>query len=169
NQAWIMQPSLDGSYVTIKNAYSGRCLDLLANLGFLANGVLVVLNDCQDAATQKWRPSPCPNRFGLQFKTVIRGSANDFCLDADGGSIGRDGTKMWIWSCSGGPNQAFTTPSWPVPLNCDPTFTVTGLFLDRYVGDQHWASLTNFLGCPKRWSRLSEQNFRIDKWSVCRG
>ena len=21
----------------------------------------------------------------------------------------------------------------------------------------------------KRWSRLSEQNFRIDKWSVCRG
>jgi hypothetical protein len=21
----------------------------------------------------------------------------------------------------------------------------------------------------ERWSRLSEQNFRIDKWSVCRG
>ena len=22
---------------------------------------------------------------------------------------------------------------------------------------------------PKRWSRLSEQNFRVDKWSLCRG
>ncbi|MDA9504260.1 hypothetical protein XI09_05745 [Bradyrhizobium sp. CCBAU 11386] len=24
-------------------------------------------------------------------------------------------------------------------------------------------------GGPVNWSRLSEQNFRVDKWSVCRG
>ena len=23
--------------------------------------------------------------------------------------------------------------------------------------------------CIERWSRLSEQNFRVDKWSLCRG
>ena len=30
-------------------------------------------------------------------------------------------------------------------------------------------AMMKFLLDRKRWSRLSEQNFRIDKWSVCRG
>jgi predicted HTH transcriptional regulator len=28
---------------------------------------------------------------------------------------------------------------------------------------------TSLVGCTLRWARLSEQIFRVDKWSVCRG
>jgi hypothetical protein len=29
--------------------------------------------------------------------------------------------------------------------------------------------LSECLFCRQRWSRLSEQNLRVDKWNVCRG
>jgi hypothetical protein len=151
NQAWVVMPSAaNPSFFSIKNAQSGRCLDLLlGEVRFPRAGNLVVLSDCRlDSLSQQWH-------WDLQvgfasLVTVLGGiSGRGFCLDADAGTIGQNGTKMQIWDCWGGPNQQWQFSNWPVAVNCDPQFTVSGLFWQRYIGDDHWVAPGHDLGCPE--------------------
>lgn len=157
NQAWIIQYSSTRApggapTVSIRNAQSGRCLDLLLGVvAFPRDGVPVALADCRDdSLSQKWW-------FGVDqggstdgsIRTMLQGlDGRSLCLDADLGTIGQNGTTMQIWSCWGGLNQLWYEDFWPVAVNCDPQLTLSGLFWERYLGDRSYSPLGHALGCP---------------------
>jgi len=71
-QAWVIQPDLNPPFFHLKNAQSGRCLDLLLGvIQFPRDGVPVELSDCQpNRLSQKWR-------FDTQVGFSSRSQATD--------------------------------------------------------------------------------------------
>jgi uncharacterized protein YecE (DUF72 family) len=71
------------------------------------------------------------------------------------------------------------TAGWAIPRQCAEHFPRDGSGLERYaarftaveINSTFHRSLVEpfFELLRERWSRLSEQNFRVDKWSLCRG
>ncbi|GHF57973.1 endo-1,4-beta-xylanase [Streptomyces thermodiastaticus] len=90
------EPPADGGSGQIKNAASGRCLDVV-NAG-TADGTQVQLYDCHSGTNQQWTYTDAG-----EFR--IYGNK---CLDAGGTG---NGTRIQIYSCWGGDNQKWRVNS----------------------------------------------------------
>jgi hypothetical protein len=108
--AWdAVQQEQSNNAQWLVNGYSGRCLDA-DTWTLYENGTKVQLWDCINGNGQAgytYTPTPDESwRFPPvgQWGTITNGGSNR-CLDADTGTIGSNGTKVQLWSCSGGFNQ----------------------------------------------------------------
>src|SRR5467141_4024481 len=83
-------------------------------------------------AIDGWRDSRAHAEDAVAIQPVYDGS---HCLDADLGSIGRNGTTVQLWECWGGLNQAWIFQSSSTGF---PTFSIknaqSGRCLDLFLG-----------------------------------
>jgi Ricin-type beta-trefoil lectin domain len=128
NQAWIIEPG------AIKNSFSGRCLTVRVGAShFLLDGEPVILFDCDGRGSQGWHE-------GFNNTFVI----GNKCLDADAGTIGRNGTIVQVWGCNGHDNQEWALAPWPLAVNCPLGFPIGPRFLQSYISGPY----SHRLGCP---------------------
>ncbi|KAJ7292583.1 ricin B lectin domain-containing protein [Mycena rebaudengoi] len=71
-----------------------------------ANGAPAIIHDCntEDVAHSDWKVEFFTREDSFPEPLVV---FSDKCLDVTGG-VNADGTKLQIWSCTGGPNQKWT-------------------------------------------------------------
>ena len=118
----ITSQNLDGRVFRIKavsEKANGRCLD--ADAGTLGrNGTKVQLWDCHRGGgpNQDWKFERVGDDTYL-IKTMA-GPTNVVALDADGYSLGKNGTKVQLWTTHGGKNQ-----QWIVKPNPNGTYRIS--------------------------------------------
>ncbi|NED83245.1 RICIN domain-containing protein, partial [Streptomyces sp. SID11233] len=90
NQTWTSTASNQ------LRVFPTECLDVSG--GATADGSAVIITDCTNAASQRWR---------VRSDGSVVGVASGKCLDAyDAGTA--NGTQMIIWPCNGAANQKWS-------------------------------------------------------------
>jgi endo-1,4-beta-xylanase len=98
-QQWTHRADF-GAEPIVGNSPTG-CLDEAGT----TNGSGAFLNTCNGSLSQKWI-------YDGGLSTIVN-AASGLCLDADLGTIGAGGTKVQVWSCSGGSNQKWEFENQP--------------------------------------------------------
>jgi hypothetical protein len=113
-QQWqvISEPGGTGTYIGLRNADSGRCLDADTNT-INKNGTTIQLWDCNSSAEQSWQVNP--HAYDA-FNLLNTDAPLAPMLDADSTTIGANGTKVQLWANQYDTNQMWTYHVVTVPV-----------------------------------------------------
>lgn len=100
NQRWngtLKAGQLPGAWVVLKDARSGKCLDLPSS-GSPANGTKLLIWDCHGGDNQQWSYDAVTKQLRSRLGK---------CLDVPGGNVSNN-SPLQVWDCAvGNPNQRF--------------------------------------------------------------